>query len=71
MSFSFGFSHAVISSIDGRWLSRTRKRRRAESPSVIYVDSVNGGTVADVLDAQYPIEVNANQRGIVIGVIRR
>jgi len=33
------------------------------------VSRSNGGTVADVLDAQYPIEVNANQRGIIIGVI--
>jgi hypothetical protein len=33
------------------------------------VECANGGTVADVLDAQYPIEVNANQRGIIIGVI--
>ena len=35
------------------------------------VEYANGGTVADVLDAQYPIEVNAIQRGEIIGFIRR
>jgi hypothetical protein len=34
------------------------------------VSRSKGGTVADVLDAQYPIEVHANQRGKIIGFIR-